>query len=304
MAATRPHRSTAGPFSLLVACALATRSIEMSLKSRLKRLLVPRLRARGHLLIPEWRLPDLPLEEHLRAVIARYDVDVVVDVGANLGQFHDTVRNEVAFTGPIVSFEPVADFRSQLKARRHTDPAWHVEPFALGSTNESSEINVMSDSPGLSSLKAPDLAAMRSLLPAPERAKVGKVENIEVRRLDDIAKRHPALGGARRALLKTDTQGFDLEVIRGAGEFLANTVAVQIELSVLPIYANVPRYQDVIDELYALGFALSGMFPVTLDRDLRVIEFDGVFVRRPVEAPLNTPLDTVSSSSAAAHSTI
>src|SRR5215218_10092126 len=148
------------------------------------------------------------------------------------------------------------------------------------------------------SLKEPALAAMRSLLPAPERAKVGKVENIEVRRLDEIAKRHPALSGARRALLKTDTQGFDLEVIRGAGAFLTRTVAVQIELSVLPIYENVPCYQDVIDELTAIGFALSGLFPVTLDRDLRVIEFDGVFVRRPVEAPVSTPFDTLSSSSA------
>jgi FkbM family methyltransferase len=268
----------------------------MSLKSRLKLFLVPRLRERGHLLIPEWRLPDLPLEEHLRAVIARYDVDVVVDVGANLGQFHDTVRNEVAFTGPIVSFEPVADFRSKLKARRHTDPDWHVEPFALGSTNESADIHVM-ESPGLSSLKEPDLAAMRSLLPAPERAKVATMETIEVRRLDDIAKRHPALSGARRALLKTDTQGFDLEVIRGAGAFLTRTVALQIELSVLPVYANVPCYQEVIDELRGMGFDLSGLFPVTLDRDLRVIEFDGVFVRRPVEAPVNTPFDSQSSSS-------
>ncbi|HKH92093.1 MAG TPA: FkbM family methyltransferase [Gemmatimonadaceae bacterium] len=266
----------------------------MSLKSRLKRFLVPRLRARGHLLIPAWRLPDLPLEEHLRAVIARYDVDVVIDVGANLGQFHDTVRNEVAFTGPIVSFEPVGDFRSQLKARRHTDPAWHIEPFALGSTNGSAEIHVM-ESPGLSSLKKPDLAAMRSLLPAPERTNIGKMENIEVRRLDEIAKRHPALSGARRALLKTDTQGFDLEVIRGAGAFLAHTVAVQIELSVLPIYANAPCYQDVIAELHEIGFDLSGMFPVTLDRDLRVIEFDGVFVRRPVPAPASAPFTASSS---------
>lgn len=256
----------------------------MSLKSLLKRMLLPRLRARGHLLIPEWRLPDIPLEEHLKAVIARYDVDVVVDVGANFGQFHDTVRNEVAFTGPIVSFEPVSGFRSQLEARRHADPAWHIEPFALGSTHESAIIHVMA-SPGLSSLKDPDLAAMQSLLPAPDRANVTTTETIAVRRLDEVAHGHPALENAQRALLKTDTQGFDLEVIRGAGEFLARTVAVQIELSVLPLYANAPCYQDVIAELHGAGFDLSGMFPVTLDRDLRVIEFDGIFVRRPGVTP-------------------
>jgi FkbM family methyltransferase len=252
----------------------------MTLKTRVKRWLLPHLRARGHLLVPEWRLPDLPLEEHLRAVIARYEIDVVVDVGANLGGFHDTVRDGAAFTGPIVSFEPVTKYRTQLEARRHTDPAWHIEPYALGSTHESAVIHVM-ESPGLSSLRDPDVAAMQSLLPAPDRLGVDGEETIEVRPLDELAPSHPVLGPAKRALLKTDTQGFDLEVIRGASAFLAQTSAIQIELSVLPIYVDTPIYQHVIAELHVLGFDLSGMFPVTLDPNLRVIEFDGVFVRRP-----------------------
>jgi len=258
----------------------------MSLKSWVKRLLLPRLRARGHLLIPEWRLPDVPLEEHLRALIARYDIDVVVDVGANFGQFHDCVRNEVGFNGPIVSFEPVSKFRAQLDARRSSDREWQVEPFALGSTSQRAVIHVMK-SPGLSSLKSPDLGAMNMLLPAPEFGGVEGEETIEVRRLDELVPSLPALRQAKRALLKTDTQGFDLEVIRGARDFLAQTVAIQVELSVLPIYADAPSYQFVIDELHGLGFDLSGMFPVTLDADLRVIEFDGIFVRRPVAAAAN-----------------
>jgi FkbM family methyltransferase len=252
----------------------------MSLKSRLKRFLLPRLRARGHLLIPEWRLPDLPLEEHLRALIARYDVDVVVDVGANFGQFRDTVREGAGFEGPIVSFEPVSRFRSLLETRRRDDPAWHVERFALGNAHETAVIHVM-QSPGLSSLKDPDLEAMQTLLPAPERAGVESEETIEVRPLDEIAASHPVLGRAERALLKSDTQGFDLEVLRGARAFLARTMVIQVELSVLPVYANAPHYLDVINELQSLGFDLSGMFPVTLDPHLRVIEFDGIFVRHP-----------------------
>jgi FkbM family methyltransferase len=252
----------------------------MTLKSRLRRFLVKRLRARGHLLVPEWRLADLPLEEHLRALISRYDIDVVVDVGANFGQFRDTLRNEVGFAGPIVSFEPVSKFRAELEARRHSDPAWYVEPYALGSTHESAVIHVMA-SPGLSSMKEPSIDAMQSLLPAPDRVHIDGDETIEVRSLDELVPTHPALRAAKRALLKIDTQGFDVEVIHGARAFLRQTAAIQIELSVLPIYADTPSYQDVIAELHTLGLDLSGMFPVTLDQQLRVIEFDGVFVRRP-----------------------
>jgi len=271
----------------------------MTLKGWLKRFLVPRLRARGHLLIPEWRLPDVPLEEHLRALIARYDIDVVVDVGANFGQFHDTVRYEVGFTGPIVSFEPVSSFRAQLEARKHTDRAWHVEPCALGSVHQASAVIHVMVSPGLSSLKDPDFGAMQSLLPAPDRVGVEGDETIEVRRLDDVAPSHPVLGQAKRVLLKTDTQGFDLEVLRGSHAFLAQTVAILIELSVLPIYADAPSYQDVIAELHALGYDLSGLFPVMLDPHLRVIEFDGVFVRRPTGASASASATAIPASAPA-----
>ena len=234
--------------------------------------------------MPAGQLPDVPLEEHLRALIARYDVDVVLDVGANFGQFHDTVRNEVGFAGPIVSFEPVSGFREQLESRQHTDRGWDVEPYALGSVHQEGAVIHVMDSPGLSSLKDRDIGAMQALLPAPDRVGLEGDETIEVRRLDDVAPSHPVLGQAKRALLKTDTQGFDLEVLRGSRAFLAQTIAIVIELSVLPLYADAPTYEDVIAELHALGFDLSGMFPVMLDPHLRVIEFDGIFVRRPAVA--------------------
>ena len=71
----------------------------------------------------------------------------------------------------------------------------------------------------------------------------------------------------------------------------------------LPIYADAPPYQEVISELHALGFDLSGMFPVTLDPDLRVIEFDGVFVPRPgVRTTESNPsVATPASAGVAAH---
>jgi hypothetical protein len=40
---------------------------------------------------------------------------------------------------------------------------------------------------------------------------------------------HPALRHAKRALLKTDTQGFSLDFICRAGTFLAQTVVIHIE---------------------------------------------------------------------------
>ena len=52
-------------------------------------------------------------------------------------------------------------------------------------------------------------------------------------------------------LLKTDTQGWDLEVIEGAAGCLERVVALQVELSVRPIYEGSPGWLEVLARLRA-----------------------------------------------------
>ena len=77
-----------------------------------------------------------------------------------------------------------------------------------------------------------------------------------------------------------DTQGWDLEVLVGASAILGDVVAVQSEIAVRDIYEDQQTgHADMIDHLAELGFDLSGLFPVNLDDQMRVIEFDCVAVR-------------------------
>jgi hypothetical protein len=79
--------------------------------------------------------------------------------------------------------------------------------------------------------------------------------------------------------LKLDTQGFDLEVLKGARKVLPQFKALQTEASVIPIYQGMPSHLDTMSALTALGLHLSGMFPVKCDDALRLVEYDCVFVR-------------------------
>jgi hypothetical protein len=79
--------------------------------------------------------------------------------------------------------------------------------------------------------------------------------------------------------LKLDTQGYDRTVLDGARSALRGILTLQLELSVQPIYKDVPTYLEVIPQLNSMGFELSGLFPVALDRNLKVIELDAVMVR-------------------------
>ena len=79
--------------------------------------------------------------------------------------------------------------------------------------------------------------------------------------------------------LACDTQGAELDVLEGAGALLDRVVGVQAELSVRPIYDASPDHRAVIATLAARGFAPSGFFTVDRDAALRLVEYDGVFVR-------------------------
>jgi FkbM family methyltransferase len=243
----------------------------------MKKMLSGALRTQGWVAFPEWRLARWPAEQHLSRVFAAYDIDCVLDVGANTGQFRDLLRNEVGYRGPIQSFEPVSAHVSTLRARAASDPSWRIWPWALGRESQKKSINLYS-SPGLSSLLPPDLDAMHKLLPRPDTTLTG-TEEVTVRRLDEVFAEVTAGLTFNNVFLKLDTQGYDLDVIEGAGSVLEKVAALQTELSVLPIYQTIPDYRVALQTLTERGYAISGIFPVTHDPALRIIEMDCVMVR-------------------------
>src|ERR1700751_2124160 len=67
-------------------------------------------------------------------------VNLVLDVGANLGQYVDHLGGE-GYPGRIVSFEPTASTFDQLRIRSKDDPAWHVRRLALGEERGTAQLH-------------------------------------------------------------------------------------------------------------------------------------------------------------------
>ena len=70
-------------------------------------------------------------------------------------------------------------------------------------------------------------------------------------------------GGRPRVFLKMDTQGFDLEVFGGLGEWQQDVVGLQSEVALLLIYEGMPRMREALDVYEAAGYEISGLYPVT-----------------------------------------
>ncbi len=211
---------------------------------------------------------------HLSTLFRTREVDCVFDIGANRGGFGHFMRNDIGYDGMIMSFEPVSHVAEDLLVASTADPLWHVFQVAIGDVAGVKPIKV-TRSDSLSSFLKPSSAAPDLFL---VHISVDHEEDVQVRTLADVYLELQEAHGFRRPFLKIDTQGFDLQVIHGAGEQLAHFAAMQTELSVIPIYEEQAPYQQVLDELRGEGFAITGIYPVIRDSLLRVVEFDCVLV--------------------------
>jgi FkbM family methyltransferase len=209
--------------------------------------------------------------DHLKALLGRYEVDLVIDVGAHHGQFATFIR-DIGFEGRIVSYEPVSDAFAALEQSSATDSKWEVNRLALGSEDGTASINV-ANSTDFSSFLSLSRYGATTLA---SKAATVREERVPMRRLDSVL---PAEVGSGSSFLKVDTQGWDVRVLEGATETLGRVVVLQVEVALRPIYDGMPSLEDVLAVLRSNGFEPADFFPVSHDSRLRLIEVDCIAVR-------------------------
>lgn len=229
----------------------------MGLKSRLHRALAPLIYGDGLALVPPSLNPQWPQRQFLRRFLHRLGVDCLFDVGANVGQYAAELRN-MGYRGLILSFEPDPACFEKLSARCAGDPHWHAFNLALGSREGTAEFNLMTI-PLFNSFRQPSTEET-DFYGAPNT--VEKVIEVPVKTLETMLPELQQKFGFATPFLKMDTQGFDVEVFRGASPVHDRIAGVQSEVSVKRLYADTPDWRSVIGEYEAAGFELAGLYAV------------------------------------------
>lgn len=215
-------------------------------------------------------------ERHLRALFSTLAVNCVIDVGAHEGEFYRFLRQS-GYAGRVVSFEPLPESFALLQRVAANDPHWRAINVALGREAGTLPINVP-DSSGFASFLQPNTYSQERF---PKAHWEGRTVTVRVERLESLYAEVVAGIERPRVFLKMDTQGWDGHVLEGAGGALADVVALQSEVSVIPIYHGMRSIAESIAHYNTLGFELTSLFPVTFDADdVRVIEYDCVMCRR------------------------
>lgn len=211
----------------------------------------------------------------LRDVLRASGAQVILDVGANLGQFAQ-LAFQVGFRGTVVSFEAQPDVHRELVRRAQAKSRkWIVaECCALGSASGMIEMNISENS-----LSSSLLPMKREHADAAPASRYISKKLVKLARLDDVAVR--MIPADASLFMKIDTQGYEREVLDGASRLLERTAAIQIELSLVPLYERAPSLVEMITYLESRGFQMFGLAPVFRDdRDGRLLQVDGVFIRR------------------------
>lgn len=194
----------------------------------------------------------------------------IYDVGANVGQFALSAAN--VWPGiPIFSFEPVPAAFSELEKLVQRYPAICPMPMALGSELGTAVMHVTNQTQSSSILKL-----HKNHLETYPEIRESETRQVPV---STLAMQLGSLPSPVPRLLKLDVQGFEAEVIRGAGNSLKEFRWILLETSTRPMYEGETLFEKLSDGLEEGGFRFVAPFHIHFSKAGVVGQFDALFER-------------------------
>lgn len=169
---------------------------------------------------------------------------VFFDIGANTGQTLLLLKKYFP-DGTIYAFEPGKSAFDELNRNFSSLHKMHVKNIALGSAEEVKEFFENK------------VSTMSSFLQLGKDGWGEVIEKTEVRltTIDQFCQNENI---SRINILKSDTQGFELEVLGGAREMLRNKAIqfVYLEINFVELYKELPTFCDIYNFLNGYGYKL------------------------------------------------
>jgi FkbM family methyltransferase len=197
---------------------------------------------------------------------------VILDVGANDGWF-----SKIAFRfwpiAKIISFEPLKSMHPFLEILKQQKGTYSYEKIGLGEENKKFMINEFGTS-GLSSFK--QIHSSYAYDSQFFNQQVNTSYEVDVLTLDDYIIDRKVEGDF---CLKIDTQGFEMEVLRGSQKLFESKriKVVIIELMTIEKYQGAALYHEIIGYLEIRGLRLVDIHNSYYEENGKLSEFDAVF---------------------------
>lgn len=194
------------------------------------------------------------------------ELDYIIDVGANSGQFSKVVGYFYP-KATIDAFEPLPNLYSKIQKTFENKKNIRTYNVALG--NENGTVMFNKNNYGhISSI----LEISNTNKHYPKQKNDLKQIVVEIKTLDSLDLIKNKTRGT--ALLKLDVQGYELEVLKGATETINNIDYIVIEANLEELYYNQPSFTKMNSYLNKSEFELMGMLDFNLGDKNKYIEVD------------------------------
>lgn len=198
------------------------------------------------------------------------NIDTVIDVGANIGQFALTIIN-VLPNAKVYSFEPLPDCCKLLKKKLGSNANFTLFDVAVGDENCEKDIYLNISSAMSSFLDIDKLTQKHfSFDMSTSRLRVKQVK------LDTFFK---SINLGDCILLKIDVQGFEDSVLEGASNLLSKVKIIIIETSYIALYKDQCLFDDIYNLLKNKGYSYYGsMNTIFSPQDGSPLQEDSIFI--------------------------
>jgi|ERR1035437_438374 FkbM family methyltransferase len=204
------------------------------------------LRRRGFHFFTDDSLPHgVNVYIDLKRLRRGFPIKTIFDIGANIGQTSLNLAEKFP-SAMIYAFEPFEKTFSQLVANTQHLSGVNRLKTALGERSEMRRVNI-------------EASSVFNSLKTSRETKISYEEEILVERLDSFCTKNHI---ERIDFLKTDTEGFDLEVLKGAGDMLGigSVGAILCEVAFNPTNQQNTQFLPVYNYLTERGFRFYGLY--------------------------------------------
>jgi len=251
------------------------RAILSKIISVISRILIKlRLNSRATNQLNKLRSEDHKIDNH-KNIISKLIENrklIALDVGAQGGFFNGSIFSEKYNT----FFEPIVVEPIPSEAEKLISQNYNVIASGLWSKICKKKLYFLGNRPGSSSMYKPDKNVLNlygfkkkdfSLFSVTKEIEVecttieASLKSFEFKNLD---------------FLKIDTQGSELEILKGLGEYFP--LMIKIEVQIIPMYENVPSWTELLNYLYSMNYMLCEWIKIGKHSTRSPVEMDMILI--------------------------
>ena len=211
---------------------------------------------------------------HIVRTLVNYNIDLVLDIGANEGQFAKKII-QYGYNKEILSFEPIKSVHKQLLINSKKYQNWKIyKSCAFGKSTSTKKINISKNTVSSSFLKINKI----HLDIEPNAEFVGK-ENVKLLSLNNFLNKKKFR--SKKIFIKIDTQGYEKNIILGGNKVLNKVTGIMIETAISKVYKSEAIYLDMIKLMKKFGFKIWSIERgFTNKKTGQVLQMDIIFINK------------------------